>query len=154
LLDIITGQINMQCKKIFISHSAHKESDRQTLNKLIELLKENGFNIYCDRERLEIGDAWRRELYSAISRCQAAVVLITKEALDIEKYPWVFKECSMFTMIKYKDSQFPIIPITMSDVTIEDIKNSPFKALQLDEIMAGSHQDLESVLNTIETKLS
>jgi hypothetical protein len=144
----------MQRENIFISHSAHKATDKQTMDTLIKLLEDDGFHVYCDKERLKIGDAWRKELYSAISRCQAAVVLITQEALDIEKYPWVFKECSMFTMIKYKDSQFPIIPITMSDVTIEDIKNSPFKALQLDEIMAGSHQDLDSVINTIRAKLS
>jgi hypothetical protein len=144
----------MQRINIFLSHSVHKEADKQIMNQLIQLLEEAGFYVYSDRKRLKVGDCWRNKLYSAICSCHAAVVLVTQEALDTAKYPWVFKECSMFTMLKYANSQFPIIPIRMTGVTIEDIDKSPFKALQLNEIMAGSYEDLKTVMDIIKSKLS
>ncbi len=132
---------------------ASKEADKQIMDQLIQLLEEAGFYVYSDRKKLKDGDCWRNKIYSAICSCHAAVVLVTQEALDNAKYPWVFKECSMFTMLKYANSQFPIIPITMTGVTIEDIDKSSFKALQLNEIMAGSYEDLKTVMDIIKSKL-
>lgn len=113
-------------KKIFISHSAHENIDEQFMDTLICRLEQEGFQVYCDRKRLEVGDRWRNELYSAIGCCHAAIVLITKQALNIRKYPWVFKECSMFTILKWLKKDFPIIPIRMTGVDIQDIKKSQF----------------------------
>jgi hypothetical protein len=93
-------------RRIFLSHSAQIEADKQFRDRLFHRLEEEGFDVYCDRMRLEVGDSWRTELYSAISVCQAAVVLVTKEALDVEHFPWVFKECSMFTLLKHVEIDF------------------------------------------------
>src|ERR1044072_7048189 len=123
--------------KIFISHSAHQEADKELLRQLVTRLEDAGFHIYCDEKRPKVGDDWRHELYSAIGCCHAAVVLVTKEALDIVKHPWVFKECSMLTLVKGQTKGFPIFPVTMSGVTAEDIDQSPFDVLQINEIQLG-----------------
>jgi len=139
----------MPRKKIFLSHSVHKHEDKLIMDELSKLLEKSGFDVYSDRQMCP-GDCWRNKIYSGISRCHAAIILVTEEALNIEKYPWVFKECSMFTLLKWADKQFPIIPITMTNVAIKDIEESPFKALLFNEIMEASHENLRSVISEIE----
>jgi hypothetical protein len=139
--------------KLFISHSAHRAQDKRILERLVELLEAAGFLVYCDRKRLKPGDCWRNELYSAIGCCHAAVVLVTKEALDVKKHPWVFKECSMLTILKWTDKGFPIFPVAMTGVTANDIKNSPFEALLISEIQLGSQRNLDRVVDTIKDRL-
>lgn len=139
--------------KLFISHSAHQAADKQILNQLIIRLEEADFLVYCDHKRLNPGDSWRHELYSAIGCCHAAIVLVTKEALDIVSHPWVFKECSMLTIIKWSDKSFPIFPVAMTGVTADDIKHSPFEALHINEIQIASPDSLNLLIETITDRL-
>ena len=140
--------------KLFISHSAHQAADKQILEQLDLRLKEANFLVYCDHKRLKPGDSWRHELYSAIGCCHAAVVLVTKEALDIVSHPWVFKECSMLTILKWSDKSFPIFPVAMTGVTADDIRHSPFEALHINEIQIASQENLNLLIETITGKLS
>ncbi|HET6976134.1 MAG TPA: toll/interleukin-1 receptor domain-containing protein [Pyrinomonadaceae bacterium] len=142
-----------QKTKIFISHSAHQDADKEILKQLVSRLKDKEFKVYCDQDRLKIGDEWRQEIYSAIGCCHAAVVLVTKEALDIVKHPWVFKECSMLTLVKGKNTGFPIFPVAMNGVTAKDIDESPIDVLQLNEIQLGSYKDLDSLIDRITERL-
>lgn len=143
----------MSKPKIFISHSAHQDPDKQILDELVTRLEAAGFLVYCDRQRLKPGHIWRHELYSAIGCCHAAVVLVTKEALDVVNHPWVFKECAMLTMLKWRDKAFPVFPVAMTGVTTDEIKKSPFEALHINEIQLGSHENLDQVINAITERL-
>lgn len=139
--------------KLFLSHSAHSEADTGILDELEARLAKEGFQVYCDRNRLKAGDRWRDELYTAIGTCHAAVVLITREALDIARYPWVFKECAMFTLLHWADSGFPIFPVAMTGVTEQDIRDSKLEVLQLDEIQLGYHTDPDGFVATLKQKM-
>lgn len=139
--------------KIFISHSAHSDEDSAFLFELEARLKAEGLEPYCDRKRLEVGDEWRNELYTAIGCCHAAVVLLTRQALDVQRHPWVFKECAMFTLLKWADQEFPLVPVAMTGVTTDDVKGSPFESLLLSEIQTGSAADLDRLIERIKAKL-
>jgi hypothetical protein len=138
--------------KIFISHSAHQAEDKLILKELEERLKEAGLHPYCDR-RLRAGDEFRNEIYTAIGCSHAAVVLLTREALDVQKHPWVYQECSMFTLLRWAEKEFPLFPITMTGVTAADVKGSPFESLLVQEIQAADGADLERLVAVIADKL-
>ena len=140
--------------KVFISHSAHCTTDREFMAKLSSRLTDEGFQVYCDQERLEIGQEWRNELYSAIGTCHAAIVLITKEALNIEGHPWVFHECSMLSMISWARQGFPIFPISMSGVNIEDIQDSVFDELRITDKQIVTYENLDDFFPGLVEKLS
>jgi len=139
--------------KIFISHSAHNEVDKQFMNTLVNRLENAGYKLYCDQKRLKVGSHWRNELYTAIGCCNAAIILITKEALDVLAHPWVFHECSMLTIINWADKDFPIFPITMNGVTISDIEKSPFGALRISDKQIVSFNNIDEIIEKITTQL-
>ena len=138
--------------KIFISHSAHQDEDKLILNELEARLKDAGFQPYCDR-RLRAGDKFRNEIYTAIGCSHAAVVLLTREALDVQQRPWVYQECSMFTLLRWAEKEFPLFPVTMTGVTAEDVRRSPFESLLVQEIQAADGADLDRLVEVIAAKL-
>jgi len=141
--------------KLFISHSAHSKTDQEFMFSLEDRLQKAGYQVCLDRSRLtgdKAGERWRNELYQAICCCHGAIILITREALK-NKHPWVFKEYSMFTILKCLKKDFPIIPVRMKGVSLNDIKKSNLEVLQADEYIIASYKKIDSVISSIDSKL-
>jgi hypothetical protein len=137
--------------KIFISHSAHEAIDKRFMKRLLESL-EKDFILFTDQENLKIGDNWRNEICSAICCSHAAIVLMTKEALNENEHSWVLIECSMLTLLKWAHNNYPIFVIRMNGVTIENIEKSAFKELKITDMQIGSSERIEEILEAIKSK--
>ncbi len=131
---------------IFVSHSVafaapgqEKSPDEEILDAVIAALEAAELQPYYDRRDLEPGDPWRAELHQALERCQGAVVLITKRALNVQQYPWLFAESSiLFHRQRQARQTFKVVPVLMPEVTPEDLKARPFDAVQAGEYQVAS----------------
>jgi hypothetical protein len=75
--------------QVFISHS-HNDADFAELLKLH--LEKNKIECWMDNERLKIGQDWREEIDSGISKSKAIIVIMTPEARKSEyvTYEWAY----------------------------------------------------------------
>jgi hypothetical protein len=97
----------MQKPRLFFSHSTKKQPEREILTGIANGLKAD-YATLIDRENLVIGGDWRSTLNVWIGTCDAAVLLITPEAIASEfcEYEW--------SILSYRRSiqpQFTIIPV-------------------------------------------
>jgi hypothetical protein len=67
--------------------------------------------VWFDRKRLDPGDPWELDIVSALHRCNAAVVLLTPDALES---PWVLREA---TILADRRSRWPglvLVPVLLA----------------------------------------
>lgn len=70
---------------IFISYS---RKDEQYVNKLVEALENEGFDVWIDRELLT-GDTWIQVINHKIDTCDAFVIVMTENS---KESTWVRRE--------------------------------------------------------------
>lgn len=128
----------MKKRRVFISHSTKDQKtpdDRAALEVqqalLTELRKSGGFEPLMDRISLEPGDAWRARINLWVGGCDAAVVLLSTAALDSA---YVAYETSILHYRKLCDPRFPIIPVLVAPVTVDDVTRSRLAPQQLAEL--------------------
>ena len=71
-----------------------------------------GFEIWLDTERLRTGDPWRLEIFRALYRCSAAVVLLDEDAFAS---PWVRQEATLLNFRRRLSSSFTLIPVLLDE---------------------------------------
>lgn len=104
---------------IFISYS---REDETFILHLASLLKDEGFTIWLDKERLDTGEIWSKELKEAITDCDAFIIVMSPDA---EESKWVQNELRLAEKLKK-----PILPIhlrgeiwwSLSNIQVEDMK--------------------------------
>lgn len=117
---------------IFISHSAKDKSSKALLEELYAALNKN-FDVLLDKERLKPGVDWRLELFGWLRRCDSAVILFSQDAL---KSRWVLQEATILNWRCSYEKNFSIVPILLSPVTPDDLKEGWFSAIALDRLQA------------------
>ena len=114
-------------------------------------IHEESFNVLVDRERLNLGDNWKYEIYNWMGSCHAALILLSKNA--IENSMWVVREVNNLLWRSTLDSNFVLIPIYFG-VTPEDIKkNKLFDDLDLEKYHGITDRNPEDLIQVIKTKL-
>jgi hypothetical protein len=78
---------------VFISYSS---SDKPWALKLSEALVAKGLNPFIDKERLEVGKPWEKQLREAVEKSQHLVALWSNYAKNSD---WVQKELALFETI-------------------------------------------------------
>ncbi len=121
--------------RVFISHSTWLKPEldkvlqvqvtehQKFLNDLCNYLEEQvnpRFNIYIDK-KIDGATFWRTETHEYIEKCQAAIVLVNKQALE-HSY-WVLSEVTILSHRAGRNKNFKLIIVPFGGVTIEDIKN-------------------------------
>jgi hypothetical protein len=114
----------MPALKLFVSHSSrlddvpHRHTDNDANWRLLrevcdELKARYGdtIRILVDKDGLIAGDDWNRELNLWLAECQAAVILVSRRAMD--KSDWVAKEAAILGWRKALDPEFTLIPVTI-----------------------------------------
>jgi len=114
----------MSSLKLFVSHSSRLDNDPhryrdnndnwRLLGEVCEALKAkygDAIRILVDKDGLIPGDDWNRDLNLWLAECQAAIILVSKRAL--EKSDWVAKEAAILAWRKALDPEFTLIPITI-----------------------------------------
>lgn len=136
----------MPALKLFISHSSRLDDgpDRYTdknvnwrlLREVVNGLKARygeSIHILVDRDGLIPGDDWNRELNLWLAECQAAIILVTKRAL--ERSDWVAKEAAILGWRKALDPDFTLIPVTIEgDSKESDLSQGFFGSLDMGRI--------------------
>ncbi len=95
---------------VFVSYAS---ADRKKhVEPLVERLKEAGYSVWFDRESIEGGDDWKREIDHGLRRCVAVVAVLTPRSVDPDKHPWAhYEQTEALRLLA------PVIPLIMEDCT-------------------------------------
>lgn len=119
---------------VFISHSARRDKHAMgVLKKITQQLKQDGFDVWWDEERLKGGDDWRQEINMWLGLCDCAVILFSEKALDS---PWVLKEATNLIWRRSLDDNFVVLPVLLKGVTRADLQAEDYSPLAINEIQA------------------
>ncbi len=100
--------------KVFISHSAKNDNEAETLlAALSQRLKTEKFAPRIDRENLVFGEPWRQEINTWLTYCDAAVLLLSRKAVES---PFVAYEVSVLCHRKSRNPKFTVLPLLLGDV--------------------------------------
>ena len=102
-------------------HTYRKKYLRQLLSCLDEQLDAAGFPTWLDRLDMGEGENFDTLIYDALGRCQAAVILIDRDALDSD---YVRKEVTILHWRKVVGDSIYLLPVLLGDVTDEDLRES------------------------------
>lgn len=118
--------------RVFISYSSEDPESRSLRDALATALgaEPERFGLLIDNRTLEPGDAWRARINLWVDGCDAALVLLSQEAL---KSPYVIYENSVLAHRSDADRSLLIIPVLLDDVNIADLKRGLLWPAQLDE---------------------
>ena len=122
--------------RVFISYSRQDPRSAEIRNALAAALlaEPKRFGLLADAFTLEPGDAWRSRINLWVGGCDAAVVLLSREAL---KSPYVAYENSV---LAYRSAITPasllILPVLLDDVGFKALKESFLYPAQLEEKQA------------------
>src|SRR4051794_6511367 len=121
----------MRSAQVFISHSTRTKCAEAYLSALRKAFTGSGRvkEYWLDRKNLEPGDNWRAQIYQALRESDAAILLLTREA--IEQSYFVQIEASYLSVQGTK----PIIPILI-DVKPEELDQGVWKALEINDRQA------------------
>lgn len=136
----------MPALKLFVSHSSRlddvperytdKDVNWRLLQEVVNGLKARygeSIHVLVDNDGLIPGDDWNRELNLWLAECQAAVILVTKRAL--ERSDWVAKEAAILGWRKALDPDFNLIPVTIEgDSLASDLSQGFFGSLDMGRI--------------------
>ncbi|WP_217577702.1 toll/interleukin-1 receptor domain-containing protein [Mesorhizobium sp. GbtcB19] len=136
--------------RIFVSHINQDEVSDRFLGDLCSSLRARHMEVLIDIERLKPGSLWRKEIYTWLSICHAAVVLISPKALSDDSI-WVPRETSLLMWRRALDPKLTIIPVLCPGVTLEAVEASNrFRDLQIREMQVVN---LDAVKNPVEAIL-
>lgn len=98
-------------KKIFISY--RRATGIEIAGRLNDFLINNGFKVFFDIEKMEIGKQFDKQISDNIGQCDYFILILSKDALNrcVNENDWVRKEIE--TAFKYETIK--IIPIIMRD---------------------------------------
>lgn len=119
----------MSGARVFISHSATDTGwGKQLRECLAAELKNKNYEVFLDNFSLQPGDLWRPEIYRALTECDAAVLMLTPEALQSK---WVLTECIYLAvrrdLNKHFERDFTLLPVLLNGLTGADLRASPPK---------------------------
>jgi hypothetical protein len=119
--------------RIFISHSAHEKESAKFLTLLAKALRQAGFDVLVDRERLKPGAIWKDELYTWMGLSHAAIVLLSESAVRPDSV-WVPRETSILMWRLRLDPNFHVIPIRLESVDPKLLASGGFRDLGISNL--------------------
>ncbi len=157
----------MPALRLFVSHSSrlddvpHKYTDGDAnwrlLRETCDGLKArytDSIQILVDRDGLVAGADWNRELNLWLAECQAAIILVSKRAL--ERSDWVAKEAAILGWRKALDPNFILIPVTIEgESTAAELAQGFFGSLDMGRIQSvhAIERKAATIVEEIATRL-
>ena len=152
-------------RQVFISHSSNRDpatlSDadaRRRLERAIEVREavanrlSTEFDVWLDRRRLRVGDSWRLEIFEALHRCSAAVILLDDDAFDST---WVLQEA---TIVNSRSKVSPggciVIPVLLDQGTSARFDQGLWRPLALRDEMASKASSADEVADEVALRLA
>ncbi|HYH87182.1 MAG TPA: toll/interleukin-1 receptor domain-containing protein [Pyrinomonadaceae bacterium] len=140
----------MDKPRVFISHSTGKDPDaRKVLDALSEGL-EGEFAVRVDKDHLKLGVYWRNTLNTWIGGCDAAVLLLSTDALASQ---FVAYEASILTF-RHHAHNFTLVPVYMSGIHYADVKGSrTLSPTNIQEVQAVKTTDTAQIIAEVKERL-
>jgi hypothetical protein len=116
--------------RIFLSHSSKDNAlTKELRDQLLQPDPDGGpeFEILVDLDHLEAGQPWPDQLHEMMGDCNAAVILLTPEAV---KSAWVLKEATILIWRSSLEPRFRVFIAQFPAVTSEQITDGKFGPLQ------------------------
>jgi hypothetical protein len=118
--------------RVFISHSAADTAEGAAVSvsahevriAIRKALETAGITVLIDEADLKAGDAWRARINLWMGLCDAAVLILSPNALTSH---YVAYEANILSYRRSLDAGFRIIPVLIG-VTLDDIPLGPLKA--------------------------
>src|SRR4051794_31140378 len=145
--------------RVFISHSA-RDGDanaiRQAIRARLESVKVDDqarYSILMDDVTLDPGDAWRSRINLWLGSCDAAIVVISREALKSDYVAFELNVLGYRRWAEERDGRkFRIIPV-FSGVTIAEVNASRLAPSQAGEWMGIIEGDERTIADKIVDQL-
>lgn len=140
--------------RIFISHSAKETQAREVQEALTAALQEKAraerFALLLDKVTLEAGDMWRSRINLWVGGCDAAVILLSKAALESS---YVAYEVSILSYRQAMKDSLLLIPVLLEEVAPEDLAKGRLSPAQLAEIHAVQGKTTEEIVQEVLARL-
>jgi hypothetical protein len=147
--------------RVFISHSSHSEAAKTRLAKLVAALGNapGKVEVSYDSEQIEDGSRWRDVIDAMLADCDAAIVLVSNDALESA---WVLKEATLlraryeaeYNAIQ-KRPDFPLLPVLLDGITVQQLKDHVlWHPLELEAIQFISHETPSAIAKRIKRRLN
>jgi hypothetical protein len=81
--------------------------------------------VWFDRKRLQAGDDWELDIVGALHTCEAAVLLLTPDALES---PWVLREATVLGDRRSRWPDLRLVPVLFAGTTHESTSKNPWWA--------------------------
>jgi hypothetical protein len=134
-------------KQVFISHSSNldpaglaaEDPRRARLERAIAVRDaiveklDGSFDVWLDRARLRAGDPWRLEIFQALYRCSAGVILLDEDAFAS---PWVRQEATILNFRRRLNPGFVLIPVLLDEGSSGRFDEGDWRPMALRELMA------------------
>jgi hypothetical protein len=149
ILDSEPGDDTLSKPRVFISH-VNNDPKVEEIWQALRARLVDFFDVLVDREILKPGDLWRNEIYAWIGLCDAAVILISRPALEAPSRVWVARETACLIFRRALDSDLTIIPVLLDDVTFDELeKNDRFCDLELNETQCVTGADIDKIIRAL-----
>ena len=142
--------------RIFISHSAKEPEAQAVQDALVAALqvpeRAGRFGLLLDKVILEPGDMWRSRINLWVGGCDAALILLSRAALESA---YVAYEVSILSYRAAMKDSLLLIPILLEEVAEEDLKKGRLSPAQLAELQAirGKGKTPEKIAQEVVAKL-
>ncbi|MGW3917100.1 TIR domain-containing protein [Streptomyces sp. NPDC005070] len=113
---------------VFISHSARGDAFAMAVLKRIEAqLRQRNHTPLVDQSDIRPGDEWLPEIVHWLASCEAAVVLLNKEAL---KSSWVQREVNILMWRRALGARLLVVPVLLDGLTTKAVKIAGLEELR------------------------
>ncbi len=119
--------------KVFISHSAKSEDVARHLDAISSALQAAGWDVRLDKTGLDVGDGWRSKLFQWMDEVHAAVLLLSRSALESKFVPI---ELSVLSFRHMREQNFPLLPVLIDDIDVQALSDGMIGELRLSEIQS------------------
>ena len=135
--------------RVFVSHSS--QEDQAVLDAIAAAIRAMpGVTLLMDTEELKPGDAWRARINLWLGACDAAVLVLSEQALT---KPWVLYEAAILSY-RNRGGDFLIIPVLLNDPEGKLLKDRQLDAPHISEVQAIRKTDPAAIAAGIVAKLT
>jgi hypothetical protein len=133
-------------KLVFISHSSNQDpaklkagdprraSLKRARSVRAAIVKElTKFDVWLDSLRIQAGDPWRLEIFQALYRCSAGIILLDDDAFDS---PWVRQEAIILNFRRRLNPNFILIPVLLDQGSSDRFDKGDWRPMALRDLMS------------------
>jgi hypothetical protein len=131
--------------RVFVSHSGTAGHVGEVLDALEHGLLDGGYEPLVDRSAIPAGTSFHPQVDEFVRLCDAAVILISRRALDRE-HAWVFAEANQLRP-RVTAGDFQVVPVLLEDVQPAELRG--WEAPGIDEQNAIQGDDPAAIAATV-----